>query len=436
MSYGDGSITELKKGGASFSPKKWRVRVYAGEDPATGRKKWASKTVRGAKADARRARDELKRELEGGLKVDARNATFGEFAVEWHERRVASGEIGERNALDTGYAVKRLVSLMGNVRLRDIDVQTVERVLSIIRNGEDRNGCTVGSTAVRRYYVTLKQIMQRAVDCDLVARNPCARVKPPRLDPVERRSLSQDEAAALVRAVDESERVGLAKMGAVEARAEKAGRCGVSRVAGLGTLGRLQAVRIGLATGMRLGEACALTWGDVDLPACLVNVSQSITTCGTVKEPKSRAGVRSVSIDEDTARKLQAWRAVQAEKLGRMGVSVGDDTPVCCSEVGGHLSLANFERWWRAWREPAGFPGLKFHELRHTQATQLLAAGVDVKTVQTRLGHSSASLTLDLYAHAVPENDRAAAALIGSLFAERKPETPTEHNGFRLVKTA
>ncbi len=435
MSYGDGSITELKKYGASFSPKKWRVRVYAGEDPATGKKRWASKTVRGTKADARKARDELKRELESGLKVDARNVTFGEFAREWHERRVTSGEIGERNALDTVYAVKRLVSLMGNMRLRDVDVQTVERVLDIIRNGEDRGGRAIGNTAVRRYYVILKQVMQRAVDCDLVMRNPCARVKPPRLDPVERRSLSHDEAAALIRAVDESERKELAKMGAVEARAEEAGRCGVSRVAGLGTLGRLQAVRIGLATGLRLGEACALTWGDVDLAACLVHVGRSITTCGTIKEPKSRAGVRSVSIDGETARKLHAWRRVQAEKLGRMGVSAGDDTPVCCSEVGGYLSLANFERWWRAWRLENGFPTLKFHELRHTQATQLLAAGVDVKTVQTRLGHSSASLTLDLYAHAVPENDRAAADLIGELFAAKKPEAP-ENSGFRLVKTA
>ncbi|MEF9877688.1 MAG: tyrosine-type recombinase/integrase, partial [Gordonibacter sp.] len=81
------------------------------------------------------------------------------------------------------------------------------------------------------------------------------------------------------------------------------------------------------------------------------------------------------------------------------------------------------ERWWRQFRTRFGFDNLKFHELRHTQATQLLANGVDVKAVQTRLGHSNASLTLNWYAHAIPENDEKAAQLVGELFA-RKPEKP------------
>ena len=62
----------------------------------------------------------------------------------------------------------------------------------------------------------------------------------------------------------------------------------------------------------------------------------------------------------------------------------------------------------------------QFHELRHTQATILLAKGVDVKTVQTRMGHSNAALTLNWYAHPNPENDAKAADLLGSLFAEKQ----------------
>ena len=67
---------------------------------------------------------------------------------------------------------------------------------------------------------------------------------------------------------------------------------------------------------------------------------------------------------------------------------------------------------------------MKYHELRHTQATQLLANGVDVKTVQSRLGHSDASLTLNQYAHAIPDNDEKAAQLVGELFARRQNSTP------------
>lgn len=65
-----------------------------------------------------------------------------------------------------------------------------------------------------------------------------------------------------------------------------------------------------------------------------------------------------------------------------------------------------------------------FHELRHTQATQLLANGVDVKTVQNRLGHADASLTLNQYSHAIPDNDEKAAQLVGALFAKKPEETP------------
>ena len=80
------------------------------------------------------------------------------------------------------------------------------------------------------------------------------------------------------------------------------------------------------------------------------------------------------------------------------------------------MNLSNFERWWREFRKEAGFEGLRFHELRHTQATQLLANGVDLKTVQDRMGHANGAITLNWYAHAVPENDEKAAQLVGEIW--------------------
>ena len=66
-------------------------------------------------------------------------------------------------------------------------------------------------------------------------------------------------------------------------------------------------------------------------------------------------------------------------------------------------------------RHSIGFDDLRLHELRHTQATQLIGAGVDFKTVQTRLGHADVSLTINTYTHAIPANDREAANLIASI---------------------
>ena len=178
------------------------------------------------------------------------------------------------------------------------------------------------------------------------------------------------------------------------------------------------AVRLGIATGMRLGEVLGLTWGAVDFGHGLVSVVRTLKADGTLKEPKTEAGRRVVAVDAVTMAHLKAWKALQAEALDTLCIDVGEASPVLCSATGGFLGTANFERWWRSFRTGAGFPDLRYHELRHTQATQLLAQGVDVKTVQARLGHSDASLTLNWYAHAVPENDRAAADRLGELFRE------------------
>ena len=80
------------------------------------------------------------------------------------------------------------------------------------------------------------------------------------------------------------------------------------------------------------------------------------------------------------------------------------------------MNLSNFERWWREFRTNAGFEGLRFHEPRHTQATQLLANGVDLKTAQDRMGHANGAITLNWYAHAAPVNDEKAAQLVGEIF--------------------
>ena len=88
--------------------------------------------------------------------------------------------------------------------------------------------------------------------------------------------------------------------------------------------------------------------------------------------------------------------------MALLGLRQSDDTPVCCSDKAEYLRLTNFSRWWRTFCADNGLCGLKFHELRHTQATQLIANGVDIKTVQNRLGHASPTLTMSSYAHARP----------------------------------
>lgn len=433
MAYGDGNITEVKAGnGANFSPRKWRIRIFAGADPITGHKRWISRTVRGTKADARKARDRIRRELDDGLKVDSDRTTFADFAGEWLKAREASGEYAEQTMAKLRSRIPILCKAAGKAKLRDVDAVAVERILSSIRTERG-----VSSTTLRDYYIIVNQVMKAAMAHDLIARNPCDRLRAPRVAPVDRNSLSASDAARLLSTLETCEG---AEREAIEARrikrSSRKGDASQASVSGLGDLGRMQAVRLGVATGARLGEICALCWDAVNLATGAVAITRSITNEGSFKQPKSRAGVRTVTLDRETLDSMRKWKAYQRQQLARMRIAQNGGTPVCCADTGAYLGIANFERWFRRWRDANGFPGLRFHELRHTQATQLLAAGVDVKTVQTRLGHSTASLTLDLYAHAVPEKDRECADLLGELFAADTPMGRASGQGFRVIKTA
>lgn len=413
---GDGSIQAMARG-------KWRVAVDFGVNPVTRKRERVTRVVNGTKADARKVRDKIKQEHENGLSFEAATVTFGEFANLWQESRAATGELSTRTLKDGEYMVACYSRFIGGVRLADIDPRMVESLYAAIRKDKADRGRPVGGTTMHKVHVVLKQIMQKAVDHDLILRNPCDRVKAPKKDDPERRSLSVEEGARLLRCVDEAEVQAFAEFDAKEARQTARGNLfGRVEVHGLYPISNIIALRVGLATGMRLGEVFGLSWGGVDLHQSCIQVYQQLSTYGEITPPKSKAGIRAVFIDATTAAHLEKWKRRQAVELLKLGIKQNDSTPVCCSDKGGWFNVQNFQRWWRPWRAERGFEGLKFHELRHTQATQLLANGVDVKTVQNRLGHADASLTLNWYAHALPENDKKAADLVGNLFASKPVE--------------
>ena len=403
MAKGDGSITQRGRG-------TWRVRVSAGFDPATGRRQYATATVHGTKADARRERDRLRAEVEGGMKLDAQRVTLSEFVPIWADAKRTSGKISEENLEGEIAALRRAEAVIGGVPMRKVTAPMVEKVYALaLAEG-------LSKTTVHKLHIYLKSVFRKACDYGYCLRNPCDKVEAPKPDDPGRRSLSASEAARLLSCIDAAEEAAYADLASKEGRQLDRGKAfGRGYLRGVAPVSCALAARIGLATGARLGEVLALDWGCVDLEEGRVTVCRTLKRDGTTKEPKTAAGTRTASIDAGTVGHLAHWKARQAVELAKFGARQTDGTPVCCSSTGGYLNSSNFEKWWRAFREESGFEGLKYHELRHTQATLLLGSGVDVKTVQTRLGHADASITLNWYAHAMPGNDEQAANLLAAV---------------------
>ncbi|GIU92353.1 MAG: site-specific integrase [Acidimicrobiia bacterium] len=167
-------------------------------------------------------------------------------------------------------------------------------------------------------------------------------------------------------------------------------------------------VLVGYLAGLRLGETAALQVGDLDLLRRTVTVEATLGRDRTRQPPKTRSSRRQVSIPQPLAEALAAHLATYPDPDGW----------VFPAPEGGPVDLNNWRRrvWNPAVRE-AGLDGLRFHDLRHSHVAALIAAGVHVKVISERLGHSSIVVTMNTYGHLLPGLDEEAADTLGQVWA-------------------
>jgi integrase len=171
-------------------------------------------------------------------------------------------------------------------------------------------------------------------------------------------------------------------------------------------------VLIALVTGMRRGEVLALRWKHVDLVRKTLSVVQSLEQTKTglrFKDTKS-SRVRAILLPGYAVEELGRLKREQAEELLALGIRQTPDTLVCCRADSKPLQPRSVtQQFMRVQKGFSGLPRLRYHDTRHTHATQLLKGGVHAKVAQERLGHSTIATTMDLYSH-VTETMQADAA--------------------------
>jgi integrase len=179
-------------------------------------------------------------------------------------------------------------------------------------------------------------------------------------------------------------------------------------------------VSLALGTGMRRGELLGLQWCDVDLEVSAVRVARSVeqTKAGlSLKSPKTRSGRRTLRIAAAVVDDLRAHRRRVLELRLQLGAGrLPDDAQVFATIDGGLRSPNALTKEWTKAADSAGLPPVTFHALRHTHASQLIAAGLDVVTVSKRLGHANPAITLKVYSHPFTNSDERAAQVIDAAF--------------------
>lgn len=325
-------------------------------------------------------------------KEDYRSETYSVIVKLWTQEREMLGAVQPYTASKAGQKALLLAPYI-DVPIEEIDAASIRHAIIELRQHGGRANRGLSSATLRAAHLAGKQAIDWAIAQGVSISNPFCDVKRPKANYRQARFLTLGQAtmisSQLIVAMKEYMNEGEVQLASFALAA-----C------------------IALATGMRRGEIFALEWSACNFKTMRINVSQAVKADGSVGAPKSISGVRSIAIGvrlSTLMNEMRDWR----ERI--LPTCNGDDNkPVICKETGYRANLDIFEHWWRSWADDNGWEGLRFHDLRHTHATLLISGGTDVKTVQMRLGHSSADITMNCYAHAIPLSDTSAAASIDS----------------------
>src|SRR5207249_2106797 len=174
--------------------------------------------------------------------------------------------------------------------------------------------------------------------------------------------------------------------------------------------------------GMRRGEILALKWEDIDFKKGKLAVKRTLSRGkgGTFifGEPKTAHGRRSIALPRSVVESLHRHRIQQVEKrleLDELKTAYHDNDLVFANAIGEHIHPNSLDYRFKKLIAKAGVPKIRFHDLRHTSATLMLANNVHPKIVQERLGHADVSMTLNRYSHVTMDMQRGAADRLDDL---------------------
>jgi len=353
-----------------------RGKSYAIKYRVDGKQKW--KTIGPSKKEAERALVELMRRIHRAEYQEAEEIAFKDFAQKWLEDhakprvRIATFE-GYRDMLKL-----HLVPYFGDQKLQKISAHSVEKYLSDKRKEGKLSPRTIGY-----HLFMLKTMFKRAIIWGYLYANPAQYIERPRAETKKMDFLTVEELQLFLKNVSPK---------------------------------FFPFFLTTVLTGMRRGELFALKWGDINWVTGQIHVRRAYVR-ERFQEPKSRAGTRAIVMPPILVKVL---------KRHKLSSPASDLNLVFPNEEGNPLNGGNiYNREFLPALRRAGLCKIRFHDLRHTYASLLIAQGENLKFIQQQLGHSSAQMTLDRYGHLMPQVQHGAG--------ERLQNTVFKNFGSNLV---
>ena len=349
--------------------------VVRERDPKTGKTKPRWVGGHPTRAAARKARDEARHSVNRGTYVAPQDLTLSA----WLDRWITAHEVELKPSTARTYRAnidRYLKPAIGFERVQSLSPSQLSVLFREMRESGGKDGKALSPRTVEFARAVLRRSMQDAVLDRIVEVNPVIGTKRPRQLKPKHTTWTGAQLQAFLKVVEGD------------------------RLAPLWTLAA--------ATGMRRGELMGLCWFDVDFDAAVISVDRSTTQLGkerVTSTPKNHER-RRVAVDAHTLATLKSWKSAQAAEKLAWGEAYEDTTGLVFTWQNGSPVLPDYvSKSFVKAQLSIDIPRLVLHGLRHTHATLLLREGVPVHVVAKRLGHKDASVTLNVYADVIPEDD-------------------------------
>ena len=365
----------------------YRANVYLGVDKVTGKDVKTSITGRTKKEVKQKTKEaEIAFLQNGSTRFQASNiTTYKKLASLWWESYKhtvkPNTQLNVRRLLDN-----HILPLFGSYKLDKLTTPLIQNVVNKLADKTNK-----GEEGAFLYYDSLhalnKRILQYGVVMQAIPFNPAREVILPRnTQKAKREKVKHFENQELKKFLDYLDSLNLNKF----------------RYYYENTLYKFL-----LATGCRINEALALSWSDIDLDNAVVHITKTLNYKQETNSPKSKTSLRDIDIDQATVSMLKQYRLRQTKEAWKIGKS---ESVVFSDFIHEYPNNRTLQTRLRTHFKRAKVTNIGFHGFRHTHASLLLNSGIPYKELQHRLGHSTLSMTMDVYSHLSKENAKKAVS--------------------------
>jgi len=365
----------------------YRANVYLGVDKVTGKDVKTSITGRTKKEVKQKTKEaEITFLQNGSTRFQASNiTTYKELASLWWESYKhtvkPNTQLNVRRLLDN-----HILPLFGSYKLDKLTTPLIQNIVNKLADKTNK-----GEEGAFLYYDSLhalnKRILQYGVVMQAIPFNPAREVILPRnTQKAKREKIKHFDNQELKKFLDYLDSLNLNKF----------------RYYYENTLYKFL-----LATGCRINEALALSWSDIDLDNAVVHITKTLNYKQETNSPKSKSSLRDIDIDQATVSMLKQYKRRQVQEAWQLGRS---ETVVFSDFIHEYPNNRTLQTRLRTHFKRAKVTNIGFHGFRHTHASLLLNSGIPYKELQHRLGHSTLSMTMDVYSHLSKENAKKAVS--------------------------